>query len=839
MKNKILKLLLITILLLPFSKVKAATHSMVSMNTNYFSSANTSRSYYISYSNLHDFSKSYFHQISDSTGTYLAYCLDDGLSSPNGGSGTIRYESVDTLVNKAGNTLDDESMRILKNILAVGFQYSGSVPDLVNGSSSTMKKAILATQILVWEVMDGARGPGIGYGYSVNAPSPNTYDFVQTDPELLTIYQTLLTRAWELDGAGLPNSFGQTYTMHWNDGEGKYSVSGIDVGPYNIDSYDTNILSVTNNEGKLTISSTSEVSDSKINLKYVEGNTLSDSNELRWFTFSSSSGKQKLLLGYYQGSSTGDLSVKTESGKFRMTKKDTSTNKTLKGSVFKLYKCSTQSNCSPTETATIDMRDKDVSSDITINKSGLYLIKETTVPFGYEKVNDFYITFTIDDNGSVSATVDGSAKNVSKQVKDGTINLIVGNDAKYFYIKKIYGRDAKTQIKGAEFQIKKSDGTVMKFSQVSDGKYKYDANGTITSLKSNNLSTYQVSLLPIGEYILEEKSVPYPYVLQGKQIERETKFRIEEKDYLQVYNYSSNKYIKSSDITITVKNFKTRVKIIKTGLKSAKVPGVTFELYDSNKQNQIPVRYENGEYIYNSGQGPIQLITDSNGQIVINYLPEGTYYLKEVKTPADSGLVIDPNNQWTEIKIFVNRSDATPYDYSKEVRNAKGTFCFYKIDEDGNYLDSGKFKLQMYNEKTSQYEDKVLKFNDDDTYSIDETNTSDIYMFSPISDGQTCFTDINAKGKYRVVEIEAPEGFVLPSAAETQAELVINEYGYAIGDAVIINKKIKIGEGAEAQAELIINIQTGQNRIHYILIISAILAIISGLIFYKRKIDKK
>ena len=145
----------------------------------------------------------------------------------------------------------------------------------------------------------------------------------------------------------------------------------------------------------------------------------------------------------------------------------------------------------------------------------------------------------------------------------------------------------------------------------------------------------------------------------------------------------------------------------------------------------------------------------------------------------------------------------------------------------------------MYNEKTSQYEDKVLKFNDDDTYSIDETNTSDIYMFSPISDGQTCFTDINAKGKYRVVEIEAPEGFVLPSAAETQAELVINEYGYAIGDAVIINKKIKIGEGAEAQAELIINIQTGQNRIHYILIISAILAIISGLIFYKRKIDKK
>ena len=839
MKNKFLKILLITILLLPFSHVKAATHTMTSISTNSFSSANDSRLYYIGYANTHNFNKTYFHQITDSTGTYLAYCLDDGLSSPNGGSGTIKYESSATLTNKAGDSLDAESMRILKNILAAGYQYSGSVSGLVNSSSSTTKKTILATQILVWEVMDGARGPGIGYGYTVNSQSPSTYDFVQTDSELLTIYQNILTRAWELDGNNLPSSFGKTYTMHWNDGEGRYTVSGIDIGSYSIDSYDSNTLSVTNDQGKLSISSASETSDSKINLRYVEGNTLSDSNELRWFTFNSSSGKQKLLLAYYQGSATGDLSVRTESGKFKMTKKDTSTNKTLKGSVFKMYKCSSQSNCSTTETATIDMKDKDVSSDITINKSGLYLIKETTVPFGYEKINDFYITFTIDDNGSVTATVDSSAKNVSKQVQDGTINLIIGNDAKYFNIKKVDGKDAKTQIKGTEFQIKKSDGTLMKFSKVSDGKYKYDKNGSITSLQSNNLSIYQVSLLPVGEYILEEKSVPYPYVLQGKQIERETKFRIEDKDYLQVYNYSTNKYVKSSDITITIKNFKTRVTILKTGLKSAKIPGVTFELYDSNKQNQIPLKQENGEYIYNPGHAPIQLVTDSKGIIVINYLPEGTYYLKEVKTPEDSGLVIDPNNQWTEIKIYVNRNSATAYNYQKEIRNAKGSFCFYKIDEDGNYLDSGKFKLQMYNEKTSMYEDKVLKFNDNDTYSIDESNESDIYMFSPISDGQTCFTDINAKGKYRIVEIEAPDGFVLPSSSETEAEIVINEYGYAIGDAVIINKRITTGEGAEAQAELIVNIQTGQNRIHYIIIITAILAIISGLIIYKRKIDKK
>ena len=82
-------------------------------------------------------------------------------------------------------------------------------------------------------------------------------------------------------------------------------------------------------------------------------------------------------------------------------------------------------------------------------------------------------------------------------------------------------------------------------------------------------------------------------------------------------------------------------------------------------------------------------------------------------------------------------------------------------------------------------------------------------------------------------------GFVLPSSAETQAEITINEYGYAQGDAVIINKKVKVGEGAEAQAELIINIQTGQNKVHYIIAIIIMLAAISGLIIYKKKIDKK
>ena len=855
MKKRLLKILLFIILFVPFFNVSATSHSMITISTDSFSSADTSRDYYIGYSNTHNFSKMYFHQIiTDDGESYLAYCLDDGMTAPTaqGQIYSANYNWDQAFYNKTGAVLSEKQFNTLRNIMAVSLQLSGeSVGDFVNYSDNTAKKGVLATQILIWEIMDGVRDDYRLSNY--NSESPNTYDFVKTDPELKTIYENIVNAAWELDESNLPTSLGKTYIMHWNDGKGKYSVSGINVGLFTPSLYDGD-LDVDNNEGNLTITSTEVIEEeSTIQLQRIVGAlydrirpeeihyepSSSSINSLHVFKFDQPTGRQKVLLGFYRGLDKGELKVKSEKGKFRITKKDTTTNKTIKGAEFKLYKCSSQTKCDTKETATIDMKNKDISDYVTIRKSGLYLIKETVVPSGYEKINDFYVTFTINDDGGVSATVDSSAKNVTKVTEGNTINLVIGNDAKYFNIKKIDGRDSKTQIKGAEFQIKKSDGTIMKFNQVSNGKYRYDSNGTITSLKSNDLSTYQVSGLPVGEYILEEKSVPYPYVLQGKQAERETKFRIDKNDFLQVYNYSTNKFIKASDVTITVKNFKTRISIIKTGLKSKIIPGVTFELYDKNKQNQIPLRYENGEYIYNSGGTPIQLVTNSNGLITINYLPEGTYYLKETSTPVDSGLVIDPNNQFTQVEVFVNRNDATPYNYRKEVRNGKGTFCFYKIDEDGNYLDSGKFKLQMYNVNTSKYEDKALIFNQDKTYTIDETSKSDIYTFSPISEGQTCFVDINAKGKYRIVEIEAPEGFVLPSVSETQAEIVINEYGYANGDALLINKKVKTGEGAQAQAELIINIQTGQNRVHYILALVTIIAIISGLIIYKKKIDKK
>lgn len=848
MKKKIFSLLLIlSIFIFPLKSTYAATHYVKSESTSKFSSA--SGGYYIGNYWYGNGSTMFYHQINDNGYSYTGYCMDVGKSASSGYSGTITNGSGATLYNRNGTPITGDRLELLKNILAAGYEDTvdkvTSYGSLISADTST-KKRYLATQVLVWEVMEGAR---TGYDdSSYSSLSPSSMDYISKDGELREKYYNILSEAKAYSIGAKPSGFSKTYTLHWSDGKGWYESSTFDKGDYNFSAENPLGLVVDNdNPSNAYATSVTAFSGTKnVNFwKSVGGTTDGNYETLKWFNFDAGNAYQKVLVAYYMKKLNGEASFKVESGKFKITKKDSTTKKNLKGAVFDLEKCSSVSKC--TKIKTIDLTNKSVSDDIDIDKSGLYKFKEVKVPFGYDKIGDFYVTLTIADDGKVDAQIDAQyQKYVEKNTATDTtiLNINIYDEARYFNIKKVDGRNTSLAVNGTSFQIKK-DGTALKFTKESDGKYRYDTNGTITTLKQDNINVYSISLLPAGEYVLEETDVPYPYVLPSKQIEKETKFKIVEdsndrNNYLQTYNYSTNKYVKSADVTITVKNFKTRVLVNKTGLNSKPVKGVTFELYDSKKENQIKLRVDGGEYIYSTNGSIMQLVTNDKGQFAINYLPEGTYYLKETSTPADSGLSIDPDNQWTKIDIYVNRNDATPINYSKEVRNAKGTFCFYKIDEDGNYLDSGTFKLQTYNEKDAKYEDASLIFNsDNNNYSIDLTKKSDIYTFSPVSNGQTCFVDVDVKGKYRVVEIEAPEGFVLPKSSEAQAEITINEYGYATGDAVIINKKIKVGEGAEAQAELIINIQTGQNRVHYIVIICSIILIITGLLIFKKKIDKK
>ena len=830
-------LIFLILILFPLKNVSAATYTTYWANVHNIAPSSkpclSNGKCYITKSLQHSFTGDFnLHEVKDGNNVYLGYCLHAGRIVTN--NVKVKYhEGFDDLRDSNNRKLSASRQKLLENILASGVQLTRNGSSVINGGSlfnatnkinvtcrqgrETSCKRLLATQILVWEVMEGARD---NYNYRPNtsvAPSSNgTYDFVKTDSGLRDAYEGILDAAKELSDYTTPTFADKThgsYVMHWkhigemsSDVKDYYTVT-INLGEkykdYKVDSDEASKLGITYKKSgnKITLYTRKELKNAKLPLYVVKGSTASNAAKFRWYSFG---------LANHQDVVMGDKQVK-----------------------------------------------------IILKKSGTYYVSETQTPAGHDSIGNFFLVVSINNNGNTNITkITGSkANNISRSNNNTTLAVVnVYNTSKRIKIKKIDGK-TKSEIKGTTFEILDSKGNVLKFSGYGSGNnhyFKYDTAGKTTKLTESNLSTYSIAGLPDGTYTLFETAVPEPYKLPSSENDRKTSFKIE-KGVLSVYNYTKKAYERSSNVTVTVSNYKTSFKLEKTGTDNKKLVGVVFSLYKEKDNESTKIQMwssNNGVYSYvkdsTSQTQTTELVTNKDGRVEINSLPVGTYWIKEEKTVDD--YVFDESVKWVQIYVVVNRTNTyTSFKRPDESKwtnvsfkeiyswtNAKGEFCFYKIDEDGNYLNSGKFKVQSYDEKTDKYVDMSLTYlSDKKKYSFDSTGKSDIYTFSPISDGQTCFVNVNTQGRYRIVEIEAPEGFELGSVNDTSAEFVVNSEGYVSGNTTIINKKITKGEGADAQAELVINISTGQTVIKYGLIITVIVAAIIGLLILNKKMSKK
>ena len=92
-------------------------------------------------------------------------------------------------------------------------------------------------------------------------------------------------------------------------------------------------------------------------------------------------------------------------------------------------------------------------------------------------------------------------------------------------------------------------------------------------------------------------------------------------------------------------------------------------------------------------------------------------------------------------------------------------------------------------------------------------------------------------GQYRILEVEAPEGYELPKKTINVATFFVDEDGLVYGSNIITNKKPQetIEYLASSKSELIINIQTGKVVVKYGLIITLLVGAIVGLIIFLKK----
>ena len=822
------------------------------------------------------------YQVKVGSKIYVCYCVNPRRGIDNGAT-VGEYESLASMEFQDTHISDEErEKRIerLERLLLYGHNISpnndkslssilGSETKNYNETHAKIYLRAIAMQVLVYEIAEGGRTsfdtiePNV-WGADENDPNqrnsmylrmikPNGGDDPDREGTLYYYYKQAIENARIADQAipstGLDE---KEHIMTWDSVNKKYSTTIDGLGTYGIEGQctsDNPKVTVTQDKtnASMTISSTQTIKNAKITCKYSRGNGTTK-DVFRFFRFAEPDMQDMLYASGYKELSRY-VTVSTENSELLIKKVDVD-NRPVSGAKFTL----THSNVDLNYSTEIDGN----GSSKNLIYGGSYRVSETTAPDGYDKINDFNISIKgethkiidctgkkIDDAGTVVSCLNNQVK--VAYANNGTIELTIVDMPKNIKILKV-NKDG-SPLAGAAFEIRDKNGNLIRFTKNQGSNfYRYDPAGQITTISDPNSSSYPISLLPEGEYKIIETAAPANYRLPIDEESRTTLIKIGANRELSVYDNARKTYVPAGTATVTVVNYNTNIKIHKTG-NGKPLPGVQFELYNADKSIKLKSIVESaGVYNYTDDQtvdGNTVYITNSTGDITIKNVPEGTYYLKEIAT-VDPYVLPGGDGVYTKVEIKIDANGVSVNgNYALntiEISNTPNSFNFYKRDPEGNSLSGGKYKLQKFDNKEKKYVDvKLAEVQNDGTYAdntdiFKEDKTNGKIQFT-LTKGVATFIDMQSATTYRIIELEAPEGFDKISAEDT-AMVTIDEYGNASGLLVLVDPR-PAPEDASAFAELIINIQTGKQRIMYAAVIVIVISLIAGLIIFNRKKGKE
>ena len=209
------------------------------------------------------------------------------------------------------------------------------------------------------------------------------------------------------------------------------------------------------------------------------------------------------------------------------------------------------------------------------------------------------------------------------------------------------------------------------------------------------------------------------------------------------------------------------IKLIKVDAnnKDVKLDKAEFELYKKGDSNPVHVEGSRGNYIYNEKGKTTVLETWNDGEIVVQNLPEGTYYFKETK-PAP-GYPIEGNKGTSSKDLKLGESDT--------VEN-HSTPILKKIDESdkNKTLDGAVFEV-------SKKDGTKLNFKKTNAgYEVDPNGKDDL-----VTKNKGILNITNLKdGEYTIKEVKAPKGYIL---SDLKIDFTIKKF-----NAVDKDGKVKI-----------------------------------------------
>ena len=801
--------------------------------------------------------KQYIHEAMTSDGKYYhAYCIDRGVPIDETDhpdlTAYVYNDNFDSLMARNGSAVDtalvsQEGLEVLQDILASGYHYSEdhtvSIEKIKSSDKTTLRK-IFVKQILVWEVMGGGRTSLNEVPEACDGHDNCSYKkIISAKSELLTEYKAALQAAREYrskrngESQYAPALF-KEHTMRWNSKQQLYTTGVIsdNLGGFtsNCKANNSNVTVTIENDHAIVTSPT-PVQNVTITCNYVVGSGTS-----RWwyYDFDSHPEWQRIVNGEGGATIAGSFTVGTEEAKAFITKFSPDTRQVY-GSKFTLTLKS-----DPTVKFPLTGNE----DGVVLERSGIYILSETVAPHGYEKIRDTELNIDLNTRSITSSNTDEVQASFNDIVHGFEIKVV--DNFRAFNISKL--NENNEALKGATFKIYKGSNfsEEVKFSKSNNVFSWAGDSGTVTNITDNNYSTYQIRFLEKGIYKVVETAAPSPYILTSDIADRTYYINVEE-DY-NVFDCGKDSSCANKKLTVnntlTLKNYTTRIIVNKTGQAGTLLQGVKFIIMNETRDKYVTATAASGVYNYsgtaNDVSGATVLVTDANGNIRVNNIPTGTYYLKEIET-IDPYVLPEGEDAYTKLVVDM-KSDGPTVNNKKSclesISNATKQFNFYKVDENGNYLAGGKFKIQKYNEDTNKYEDiKLVSVENDGTYqaqaNIFKEDAENGKVQFTLSHGIATFIDMTPGTTYRILELEAPKGYEVANV-ENSAIIKLDRKGYAKGSATIINQSKKL-EGSTAQAELIIEIQTGKKVVRYGLIIAGTLILIGGLMATLVYITKK
>lgn len=340
----------------------------------------------------------------------------------------------------------------------------------------------------------------------------------------------------------------------------------------------------------------------------------------------------QVSLSYTNAQQTGSITI---------TKKETGTQQVLSGATFGVY--TSESATEPIATKTTGTDGKCTFNDL---KSGIYYVKEISAPTGYQ-LSTQVLTFKM-----------GVVEGVTNYVWTHSSDF---ENAKKLYDLKLVKADENGNIKlaGAEFLLT-GDGI---------------ADKTATSAADGSVVFTDI---PFGTYTVTETKAPAGYVPAAQ-------FQV-------TVNGSNTPAVYAAHQTVDggiVNNTHTKLSVLKVDDQNETkgLPGATFVIKQGD--NYVTATGDNGAYIYsdlvNTADAATKFVTGSAGTFTLEYIPMGSYVLKEAAAPG--GYIIA-----TESKDFTIQHAAE----SVTVGNTqiKASLKLVKTDEHGKLLPDIGFTLK-------------------------------------------------------------------------------------------------------------------------------------------------